>query len=115
MSLVKLVPSNELASSEQKTDVHSQNSYLTGVGATLDTTYNNQPAPGLSPPSPPFIGPGNAYTIFSAPCAATGGFPDGPNTKDPVTVSGLLTSNDTTFAWVNSDKKCALGFFTLLT
>ncbi|OCK75475.1 hypothetical protein K432DRAFT_408987 [Lepidopterella palustris CBS 459.81] len=37
-------------------------------GATQDTTYNKQPPPGPSPPSPPSdLKPGNAYTVNEDP------------------------------------------------
>lgn len=79
--------------------------YATGVGADDTTTYNNQPAPGPSPPSPPEILPGNAYTIFSGPC----GIPD-PSTT--TTVSGSLCSADTLLEFTQSTGPgCPLGFF----
>lgn len=80
--------------------------YNVTSGATEETTYNHQPEPGPSPPNPPpTMSPGHAYVINSAPC----GFP--PGLKEPVLVSGMLCSPDTTFEFFQSDKKCPLGFF----
>jgi hypothetical protein len=79
--------------------------YATGVGATKDTTYSHQPAPGPSPP-PTTLTPGGAYVIFSGPC----GFP--PGLPEPgVTVSGMLCSADTFFQFHESAQKCPIGFF----
>lgn len=80
--------------------------YSVSAGAMTETTYNKQPEAGPNPPSPPAVlAPGNAYVINSAPC----GLP--PNLTEPVTVSGILCSPDTTFRFLQSDKKCPMGFF----
>ncbi|EOD47415.1 Ubiquitin 3 binding protein But2 [Neofusicoccum parvum] len=79
--------------------------YATGVGADDSTTYNNQPAPGPSPPSPPEILPGNAYTIFSGPCGVEEG-------AEQTLVSGSLCSADTKLEFTQSTGPgCPLGFF----
>lgn len=78
--------------------------YLSGFGADENTTYNNQPLPGPSPTAPDNISPGHSYTLLQAPCLI-------PPSLTPVTVGGLLCSNDTSFDWVNSDSPCPLGFF----
>jgi hypothetical protein len=85
--------------------------YAIGVGAVPGvTTYNNQPAPGPNPPSPPpVMKPGNSYIINSAPC----GFP--PEVTGSVTVSGSLCSKDTTLIFKQSDKICPLGFYVIFT
>jgi Ubiquitin 3 binding protein But2 C-terminal domain len=82
--------------------------YAIGVGATLDSTYNNQPAPGPSPPNPPpQLLPGHSYIVNSAPCGVPEGIP-------PVTVSGLLCSPDTSFKFIQSASTCPIGFFVIL-
>lgn len=85
--------------------------YAIGAGAQPGvTTYNNQPAPGPSPPNPPpVMKPGNSYIINSAPC----GIP--PEIPGSVTVSGSLCSKDTTFIFKQSDRFCPLGFYVILT
>ncbi|KAF2680363.1 hypothetical protein K458DRAFT_421596 [Lentithecium fluviatile CBS 122367] len=85
--------------------------YAIGAGAQPGvTTYNNQPAPGPSPPNPPpVMKPGNSYVINSAPC----GIPAG--TPGPITVSGSLCSKDTLFLFKQSNSFCPLGFFVVLT
>lgn len=80
--------------------------YNVTSGATPKTTYNHQPEPGPSPPNPPpTMFPGHAYVVNSAPC----GFPAG--LTEPVLVSGMLCSPDTTFEFYQSETKCPLGFF----
>ncbi|KAL0261505.1 hypothetical protein SLS55_002935 [Diplodia seriata] len=82
--------------------------YATGVGANETTTYNNQPESGPSPPAPPEMVPGNAYTIYSGPCST----PD----EGTTTVSGSLCSADTTLKFTQSEGPgCPLGFFVELT
>ncbi|KAG4431331.1 hypothetical protein IFR05_013179 [Cadophora sp. M221] len=79
--------------------------YAFGTGATEQTTYNKQPPPGPSPPQPPAVlSPGNAYTINVGGCAIETGMAG-------LEVSGMLCSTDTTFTFLQSDKKCPLGFF----
>ncbi|KAF2738719.1 hypothetical protein EJ04DRAFT_23736 [Polyplosphaeria fusca] len=74
------------------------------------TTYNNQPAPGPSPPNPPpVMQPGHSYIINSAPC----GIP--PTIPGSVVVSGALCSKDTTFIFKQSNLICPLGFYVILT
>jgi hypothetical protein len=88
--------------------------YLTGFGATKDTTYNNQPVPGPSPPFPPsVITPGNSYVIAQLPCLI-------PTGLGPQTVSGALCSDDTTLEYYQTGPKgdkgqCPLGFFVVIT
>ena len=84
--------------------------YAINAGAVPgETTYAKQPRPGPSPPNPPpVMKPGNSYIINSAPC----GIPPGIG---PVTVSGSLCSKDTTFLFRQSQKKCPLGFYVVLT
>jgi hypothetical protein len=85
--------------------------YAIGAGAVPGvTTYANQPAPGPSPPNPPAVmKPGNSYIINAAPCGIPAEIPG------TVTVSGSLCSKDTTFIFKQSDKKCPLGFYVVLT
>lgn len=74
-----------------------------------ETTYAKQPRPGPSPSNPPpVMKPGNSYIVNSAPC----GIPPGIG---PVTVSGSLCSNDTTFIFRQSQKTCPVGFYVVLT
>ncbi|PSN68061.1 hypothetical protein BS50DRAFT_356509 [Corynespora cassiicola Philippines] len=84
--------------------------YAVGAGAIPGkTSYENQPPPGPSPPSPPpFMKPGNSYIINSGPCQI-------PPEAGVVTVSGSLCSKDTTLIFKQSDKKCPLGFYVILT
>ncbi|KAF2463251.1 uncharacterized protein BDR25DRAFT_307857 [Lindgomyces ingoldianus] len=84
--------------------------YAIGVGAVAgQTTYNNQPAPGPSPPNPPpVMQPGNSYIVNAAPCGI-------PANAGTVTVSGSLCSKDTTFTFKQSDVCCPLGFYVVLT
>jgi len=85
--------------------------YAIGVGAEEGvTTWNNQPAPGPSPPNPPpVMKPGHSYIVNSAPC----GIP--AETPGLVTVSGSLCSKDTTFEFKQCEAKCPLGFYVVLT
>jgi hypothetical protein len=79
--------------------------YAFGSGATLQTTYANQPPAGPSPPSPPgVLSPGNAYTINVGGCAIETGMAG-------LEVSGMLCSPDTTFAYLQSSQKCPIGFY----
>jgi len=80
--------------------------YAFNSGATEETTYNKQPPPGPSPPSPPAIlAPGNAYTINDGPCS----IPEGQASME---VSGALCSPDTHFVFTQSaDLGCPIGFF----
>lgn len=74
-----------------------------------ETTYNKQPRPGPSPPSPPAtLTPGNSYVVNGAPC----GIPPGIG---KVTVSGSLCSEDSTLMYKQSDVICPLGFYVVLT
>jgi Ubiquitin 3 binding protein But2 C-terminal domain len=78
--------------------------YAIRVGATVATTYKNQPAPGPNPSTPPpVMQPGNSYVINSAPCSVPAGIP-------PVTVSGMLCSPDTDFIFYQSASTCPIGF-----
>ncbi|KAN0099114.1 Ubiquitin 3 binding protein But2 C-terminal domain containing protein [Hyaloscypha variabilis] len=81
--------------------------YAFGSGATEQTTYNNQPPPGPSPPEPPAVlSPGNAYTINVGGCAV-----EAPNSLE---VSGMLCSTDTTFSFYQTqgdELGCPIGFF----
>jgi len=83
--------------------------YAFGVGATEQTTFQNQPPAGPSPPQPPsLLTPGNAYVINVGPCGIQ------PGMKG-MEVSGLLCSPDTTFVYQQSEKKCPIGFFVTIT
>ena len=81
--------------------------YAFGTGATEQTTYNNQPPAGPSPPQPPAVlAPGNAYTINVGGCAV-----EAPNSLE---VSGMLCSTDTTFSYYQTqgdELGCPIGFF----
>ncbi|CAG8983460.1 hypothetical protein HYALB_00000629 [Hymenoscyphus albidus] len=82
--------------------------YAFGTGATLKTTYNNQPPAGPSPPQPPAVlAPGNAYVINVGPC----GIPAG---QKSMTVSGALCSTDTTFIFKQDSSTCPIGFFVVI-
>jgi hypothetical protein len=84
------------------------NGYAIGVSATAETTYNNQPAPGPSPPNPPKVMvPGNSYVINSAPC----GIPPGAG---KVTVSGALCSDDSALSFYQSNYICPIGFYVII-
>lgn len=79
--------------------------YAFGSGATLNTTYNQQPPPGPSPPTPPaLMSPGNVYTINVGSCGIQTGM-------SGLEVSGMLCSNDTTFAYLQSSETCPIGFY----
>ncbi|KAH8901248.1 hypothetical protein GQ53DRAFT_775861 [Thozetella sp. PMI_491] len=86
--------------------------YLTGFGGDESTTYNKQPLPGPSPPSPPpVMVPGNTYTIANLPCLIlplSGG----------QTVSGALCSDDTALEWqqttADGEGGCPVGFFVVI-
>jgi hypothetical protein len=81
--------------------------YAFGTGATEQTTYNNQPPAGPSPPEPPSIlSPGNAYTVNVGPCGV-----EPPNSLE---VSGMLCSDDTTLLYLQTqgdELGCPIGFF----
>ncbi|PMD16232.1 hypothetical protein NA56DRAFT_649606 [Hyaloscypha hepaticicola] len=81
--------------------------YAFGTGATEQTTYNNQPPAGPSPPTPPSVlSPGNAYTVNVGPCGV-----QAPNSLE---VSGMLCSDDTTFEYLQTkgdELGCPIGFF----
>ncbi|KAH8648280.1 ubiquitin 3 binding protein But2 C-terminal domain-containing protein [Tricladium varicosporioides] len=82
--------------------------YAFDSGATLKTTYNNQPPPGPSPPQPPAVlSPGNAYIINVGDCGIQRG-------QKSMTVSGKLCSTDTTFVFRQSSDVCPLGFFVVI-
>ncbi|TDZ67518.1 hypothetical protein CTRI78_v002901 [Colletotrichum trifolii] len=85
--------------------------YAVGAGAVAgETTFNKQPAPGPSPPNPPpKMTPGHSYIINSAPCGIPAEIPG------TVTVSGSLCSPDTYFIFNQSNDKCPLGFYVILT
>ncbi|KAK8218497.1 ubiquitin 3 binding protein But2 C-terminal domain-containing protein [Phyllosticta capitalensis] len=79
--------------------------YAFGTGATDETTWNNQPAAGPSPPSPPAtLSPGNAYIINAGDCGVQAG-------AGSLEVSGMLCSNDTTFEYFQTSAKCPIGFY----
>jgi hypothetical protein len=79
--------------------------YAFGTGATEQTTYNNQPPPGPSPPSPPAVlSPGNAYIINVGGCGIQTGM-------SGLEVSGMLCSSDTTFEYSQSEECCPIGFY----
>lgn len=82
--------------------------YAIGVGATAQSTWNDQPAPGPSPPNPPKVMvPGNSYVINSAPC----GIPPGAG---KVTVSGALCSEDSSLSFYQSNFICPIGFYVVI-
>jgi hypothetical protein len=79
--------------------------YAFGSGATLNTTYAQQPPAGPSPPSPPSVlSPGNAYVINDGSCGIQAGM-------DSLEVSGMLCSTDTTLSYSQSWEACPIGFF----
>jgi len=78
-------------------------------GATPETTYNNQPPPGPSPPSPPAVlAPGNAYVINAGPCF----IPEGEASME---VSGALCSPDTDLVYLQTENMgCPIGFYVVI-
>ncbi|KAK8136716.1 hypothetical protein PG984_004656 [Apiospora sp. TS-2023a] len=86
--------------------------YDIGVGAVAgQTTYNNPPKSGPSPPNPPpKMLPGNSYVINSAPCD----FP--ANLTGSVKVSGALCSDDTHLRYDQGYLgACPMGFYVVFT
>lgn len=82
--------------------------YAIGAGATEESTWNNQPAPGPSPPNPPKVmTPGNSYVINSAPC----GIPPGAG---KVTAAGVLCSDDTSLLFRQNTNVCPMGFYVII-
>ena len=83
--------------------------YSQFFGATDQTTYNNQPPPGPSPPFPPAVmAPGNAYVINSAPCLM-------PPGVESMEVSGKLCSADTSLSYLqDANNGCPIGFYVIL-
>lgn len=83
--------------------------YAFNSGATERTTYNNQPPPGPSPPSPPAVlAPGNAYVINAGPCSI-------PEGQAQMEVSGALCSTDTEFVYEQTeDCGCPIGFYVVI-
>jgi hypothetical protein len=81
--------------------------YAIGTAPYDNTTYNNQPPAGPSPPTlPSVMSPGNAYTFNMGPCEAQG--------RDGSVASGMLCSDDTTFDFMQlwgSTVQCPLGVF----
>ena len=84
--------------------------YAFNTGATVGTTYNHQPPPGPSPPSPPAVlAPGHAYTINVGPCSI-------PQGQASMEVSGALCSPDTSFTYLQTaDLLCPIGFYVVIT
>ncbi|GME32780.1 putative gpi anchored cell wall protein [Neofusicoccum parvum] len=82
--------------------------YAFGSGATADTTWNNQPPAGPSPPSPPAVlEPGNAYVINAGDCGVQAG-------QGSLEVSGMLCSSDTTFEYFQDSDLCPIGFYVVI-
>lgn len=78
--------------------------YAPGSGATLDTTFNNQPAPGPFPPFPPLVlKPGNAYIIDVGPCVIVD--------NAPTVVSGKTCTSDTYFTYFQDFNPCPIGLY----
>jgi len=83
--------------------------YAFNTGATAETTFNHQPPPGPSPPTPPAVlAPGNAYTINVGPCSI-------PACQTSMEVSGMLCSSDTTFDYLQTAHLgCPIGFYVVI-
>ncbi|KAL1639698.1 hypothetical protein SLS58_007596 [Diplodia intermedia] len=82
--------------------------YAFGSGATDETTWNNQPPAGPSPPSPPAVlAPGNAYVINAGDCGVQAG-------QGSLEVSGMLCSSDTTFEYFQDSDLCPIGFYVVI-
>ncbi|KAK7550738.1 ubiquitin 3 binding protein But2 C-terminal domain-containing protein [Phyllosticta citricarpa] len=82
--------------------------YAFGTGANDSTTWNNQPAPGPSPPSPPAtLSPGKSFIINAGDCGVQAG-------QGSLEVSGMLCSNDTTFEYFQNSGKCPIGFYVVI-
>ncbi|KAK7542195.1 ubiquitin 3 binding protein But2 C-terminal domain-containing protein [Phyllosticta citribraziliensis] len=82
--------------------------YAFGTGANDTTTWNNQPAPGPSPPSPPAtLSPGKAFVINAGDCGVQAG-------QGSLEVSGMLCSTDTTFEYFQDSDKCPIGFYVVI-
>ncbi|KAI1100896.1 ubiquitin 3 binding protein But2 C-terminal domain-containing protein [Jackrogersella minutella] len=76
--------------------------YLAGSCPGPNTTWNNQPTPGVFPPFPPIhMEPGYAYTIDVGPCIFAAG----------TCVSGMTSSNDTNFEFFEDDDNCPIGMY----
>ncbi|KAI9734627.1 MAG: hypothetical protein M1834_002228 [Cirrosporium novae-zelandiae] len=84
------------------------NSYEQGTGATVDTTYNTQPAAGEHGSFPPLtMTPGNAYVLDTAPCQLLNG--------QSTLVSGSTCTNDTTFTYFQDSGECPIGLYVGIT
>ncbi|KAI1377984.1 ubiquitin 3 binding protein But2 C-terminal domain-containing protein [Hypoxylon crocopeplum] len=76
--------------------------YLAGSCPGPETTFNNQPTPGIFPPFPPIhMEPGYAYTIDVGPCTFAAG----------TCVAGMTSSNDTTFEFFQDSDDCPIGIY----
>ncbi|KAI1768430.1 ubiquitin 3 binding protein But2 C-terminal domain-containing protein [Hypoxylon sp. FL1150] len=78
------------------------NGYLAGSCPGPETTFNNQPTPGVFPPFPPIhMEPGYAYTLDVGPCTFAAG----------TCVAGVTSSNDTTFQFFQDKDECPIGIY----
>ncbi|KAI2471569.1 ubiquitin 3 binding protein But2 C-terminal domain-containing protein [Annulohypoxylon bovei var. microspora] len=76
--------------------------YLAGSCPGPHTTFHNQPTAGVFPPFPPIhMEPGFAYTIDVGPCTFSAG----------TCVSGMTSSNDTTFEFFQDKGNCPIGIY----
>jgi hypothetical protein len=83
--------------------------YAFGVGATEETTFQNQPPAGPSPLSPPsLLTPEHTYVINVGPCGIE------PSMAG-MEVSGMLCSPDTTFVYQQRDDRCPIVLFVTIT
>lgn len=94
--------------------------YLAGSCPGPETTFNNQPTPGVFPPFPPIhMEPGYAYTIDVGPCKfAAGTCVSGCKLEfslkrrwHSTNMAAVTSSNDTTFEFLPSTDDCPIGLY----
>ncbi|KAI1086479.1 ubiquitin 3 binding protein But2 C-terminal domain-containing protein [Rostrohypoxylon terebratum] len=75
--------------------------YLAGSCPDSQTTYTNQPQPGIFPSHTFHMEPGFAYTIDVGPCTFSAG----------KCVSGLISSDDTSLEFFQDQDSCPIGLY----
>lgn len=114
---------NQLKGSKYKYGGHGTfffTGYLAGSCPGPETTFNNQPTPGVFPPFPPIhMEPGYAYTIDVGPCKfAAGTCVSGCKLEfslkrrwHSTNMAAVTSSNDTTFEFLPSTDDCPIGLY----